>query len=111
VQRLRHAFGREPIVVGDLVMLEILQGAPSEKQASRTGTLLRDFFVARMLDDRLAVRAAGNHRALRARGITVRKTIDMIIGTYCIERGLPLLHADRDFDPMQQYLGLDVVKL
>jgi predicted nucleic acid-binding protein len=110
VRRLRAAFGKEPIVVGDLVMLEILQGASGEKQAGEIERLLRAFVVVRMLDDGLAVRAARHYRMLRARGITVRKTIDLVIATYCIEGGLPLLHDDRDFDPMEQHLGLAVVR-
>lgn len=110
VRRLRAAFGREPVVVGDLVMLEVLQGASDEKQAGEIERLLREFVVVRMLDDGLAVRAARNYRALRVRGITIRKTVDMVVGTYCLERGLPLLHDDRDFDPMEQHLGLVVVK-
>jgi predicted nucleic acid-binding protein len=109
VRRLRAAFGQEPIVVGDLVMLEILQGMSDEGRAGKVERLLRDFIVVRMLDDGLAVRAARHYRTLRARGITIRKTIDMVIGTYCLEHGLPLLHDDRDFDPMERHLGLVVV--
>ena len=61
-----------------------------------------------MLGDGMAVQAARNYRRLRERGITVRKTVDMIIGTLCIEGGYCLLHDDRDFDPMPQHLGLQV---
>ncbi len=67
---------------------------------------MRSFEVVPMLDDALAVEAAVNYRLLRQRGFTVRKTIDLIIGTFCIERGHELLHDDRDFDPMVRYLGL-----
>jgi predicted nucleic acid-binding protein len=59
-----------------------------------------------MLSTVLAPKVASNYRLLRAKGITVRKTIDMIIGTFCIEGGHALLHSDRDFDPMHDYLGL-----
>jgi predicted nucleic acid-binding protein len=62
-----------------------------------------------MINDALAVRAARNYRQLRDRGITVCKTIDMIIGTFCIEEGCWLLHDDRDFDPIAEFLGLKVV--
>jgi predicted nucleic acid-binding protein len=110
VVRLRRAFGQEPIVVGDLVMLEVLQGVPDEKQAEKVERLLRNFIVVRMLDDMLAVRAARNYRTLRSRGITVRKTIDMVIGTYCIENGLPLLHHDVDFEHLERHLGMAVVQ-
>jgi predicted nucleic acid-binding protein len=111
VQALQTAFGKEPIVVGDLVMMEVLQGTQSEERASMVESLLRNFVVVRMLDDRLAVRAAQNYRHLRSRGITIRKTIDMLIGTYCIEQGYALLHNDRDFEPMQDHLGLRVFEL
>lgn len=98
----------DQILVGDLVLLEILQGARDKAHAVRLERGLRRFEVASMLNDRLAVRVAEGYRALRERGITVRKTVDMIIGTFCIEGGHTLLHDDRDFEPMQHYLGLQV---
>lgn len=98
----------DQILVGDLVLLEVLQGARDEAHASRIERNLRRYLVAPMLGDGLAVQAARNYRRLRERGITVRKTADMIIGTFCIERGYRLLHDDRDFDPMAQHLGLQV---
>lgn len=107
VRRLRaidHA--EEPVLVGDLILLEVLQGARDEQHAARIERSLRQFPIQPMLDADLAVRAAGNVRALRARGITARKTIDIIIGTFCIERGHRLLHDDRDFVPMAAHLGL-----
>ncbi len=61
-----------------------------------------------MLNDTLATKAARNYRLLRAQGVTVRKTIDVIIGTFCIEEGHTLLHDDRDFDPMSEHLGLQI---
>ncbi|MCC6725674.1 MAG: hypothetical protein IT258_14290, partial [Saprospiraceae bacterium] len=57
----------------------------------------------------IALKSAENYRLLRKKGITIRKTVDVIIGTFCIENDLPLLHADRDFDPMEKHLGLKVV--
>ena len=67
---------------------------------------LLDYPVVSLLDPDLALRAATNHRRLRALGVTIRKTADLVIGTFCIERGHTLLHADRDFEPMQRHLGL-----
>ena len=99
----------DQLLIGDLILLEVLQGARNDAHAVRIERELRQYPVARMLDEEIAVRAARNYRRLRARGITVRKTIDMITGTFCIERGHRLLHDDRDFDPMTEYLGLDVV--
>ncbi len=96
----------DQILIGDLILLEVLQGARDEAQAARIERNLRRYPVASILSGRLAVQAARNYRSLRARGITVRKTVDMIIGTFCIEGGHHLLHDDRAFDPMAQHLGL-----
>lgn len=77
-----------------------------ERHASRTEHDLRLFNVVEMMSDRIAVRAAANYRSLRRRGIAIRSTIDMIVGTYCIERGHEMLHDDRDFTPMVKHLCL-----
>ena len=110
VRKLRAAAETDDdqILIGDLILLEVLQGARDDAQAVRIEQNLRRYPVASMLSDHLAVRAARNYRDLRARGITVRKIVDMIIGTFCIEGGHCLLHDDRDFDPMAQHLGLRV---
>ena len=97
------------ILVGDLVLLEVLQGARNEGHAAQIERELRVFRIERMLDDGIAVKAAANYRALRDRGITVRRTIDLIIATFCVERGHSLLHDDRDFDPLAAHLGLRLV--
>lgn len=97
------------IVVGDIVLLEVLQGVTNEAMAASTEDLLRTFEVMPMLDDQSAARAARNYRLLRQRGVTIRKTADLVIGTFCIDRGWPLLHDDRDFDHMERHLGLAVV--
>jgi predicted nucleic acid-binding protein len=99
----------ETIVVGDLVLCEVLQGLGSEREATAVARTLRQFDLRTMVGDDIAVQAAAYYRTLRARGITVRKTIDMLIGTFCIENKLPLLHSDRDFIPMEQHLGLVAV--
>ena len=99
----------DQILVGDLIMLEVLQGARDEALAARIERDLRQYAIAPMLDERIAIRAAQNYRRLRSQGITVRKTIDMIIGTFCIEGEHLLLHDDRDFDPMAHQLGLQVI--
>jgi len=97
------------ILVGDLILLEVLQGARDEAHAARIERDLRVYPIAPMLDETIAVQAARNYRFLRARGITVRKTIDMIIGTFCLVKDHALLHDDRDFDPVAAHLGLRVV--
>ncbi len=109
VRRLRsidHA--SDPVLVGDLILLEVLHGARDEQHAARIERAMRTFPVEPMLDPALAVAAARNVRTLRGLGITMRKTIDVIIGTFCIERGHSLLHDDRDFTPMARHLGLRV---
>jgi predicted nucleic acid-binding protein len=107
--RLREFMGVEPLSLGDLMLCELLQGARSDQHARTLETELRKFEIHPILDDTLAVIAARNYRTLRDTGITIRKTADLLIGTYCIENGHRLLHSDRDFDPMQQHLGLQVV--
>jgi len=108
VRKLRALDDDEQVLIGDLILLEVLQGARDEPHAARIERNLRRFPIAPMLDADLAVRAAGNCRALRERGVMVRKTIDVIIGTFCVERGHILLHNDRDFAPMVTHLGLQV---
>ena len=107
-RKLRAIDEEDQILVGDLILLEVLQGARDEAQAGRIERGMRQFKVVPMLNDVLAVRAARNYRMLRQRGITVRKTIDVIIGTFCVEYGHDLLHDDRDFLPMVEHLGLRV---
>lgn len=97
------------ILLGDLILLEVLQGARDEQHATEVERELRAFRLERMLDDGIAVQTARNYRILRGRGIAVRKTIDLIIATFCIERGHSLLHDDRDFDAMAAHIGLSVV--
>ncbi len=106
--KLRALVAREPLLIGDLILLEVLQGARDEAHAARIERDMRRYAVVPLLDDELAPRAARNYRTLRHLGVTIRKTADLIIGTYCIERGHTLLHDDRDFDPMQEHLGLRV---
>jgi predicted nucleic acid-binding protein len=107
--KLDAAVGRDLILVGDLILLEVLQGARDESHAARLERGLRQFEIVSMLDANLAVRAARNYRQLRGLGVTVRKTVDVIIGAFCIEHGHALLHDDRDFAPMETHLGLRVV--
>jgi predicted nucleic acid-binding protein len=104
--KLDAAIGRERILVGDLILLEVLQGARDEAHATRIERSLRRFDVVPLLDVDLAPRAARNYRKLRDLGVTIRKTADIIIGTFCIERRCALLHDDRDFAPMEEHLGL-----
>ena len=109
VSRLRRLIPTIPLLVGDLILCEVLQGLRSEREARLVERGLRQFEAVSLLDSDLAVRAAANYRSLRRRGLTIRKTIDIIIGTFCIERGHALLHDDRDFEPMVRFLGLRTI--
>ena len=106
VAKLETAASRESLLIGDLILLEILQGAWDEAHAERIERGLRRYTIVPLLDGDLAPRAARNYRKLRALGVTVRKTADIIIGTFCIEHRHILLHDDRDFAPMEKHLGL-----
>ncbi len=103
--RLRAAPVDE-VIVGDLMLCEVLQGLESERADREVEALLRRFAIVPMAGDAIAVAAARNFRHLRRRGITVRKTIDLLIGTWCMENRRPLLHNDNDFRPMARHLGL-----
>jgi predicted nucleic acid-binding protein len=107
--KLRRLIGRELILIGDIVLVEILQGVRDDAQAARVEQALRAHRVEAMLSTALAPKVASNYRLLRAKGITVRKTIAMIIGTFSIEGGHTLLHADRDFEPMRDHLRLSIL--
>lgn len=98
----------EQVVVGDLVILEVLQGARSARHALGLEEMLRAFPVVNLLDDALATWGARNFRTLREHGFTMRRTTDLIIGTFCIAHDHALLHADRDFEPMARHLGLRI---
>ena len=106
---LRSLIGRGVVLVGDLILAEVLQGFPDERQAEAGRRTLELSPVEPMVGRDLAVAAARNYRNLRAGGVTVRRTIDLLIATFCLERGHALLHRDRDFDPMAARLGLRVV--
>ena len=107
--RLEAAAAREDLLIGDLILLEVLQGARDAAHARRIEQGLSRYTPVTLLNADIARRAAGHYRALRALGITVRKTADLIIGTYCIAHGHILLHDDRDFMPMAEHLGLGVI--
>jgi predicted nucleic acid-binding protein len=109
VAKLRAIDNPDEILVGDLILLEVLQGARSEAHAVRLERAMRQFSIESMLDEGLAVRAAVHYRLMRERGATVRKTIDLVIATFCVERGHILLHDDRDFDAMAAHLALRVM--
>jgi len=107
--RLDSALGSTPVIMGDLILTEVLQGFQNNKEFKVAKELLLGMPFMPMMDRAIALKSAENYRVLRKRGVTPRKTIDVIIGTFCVHYQLPLLHDDRDFDPMVEYLGLRVV--
>jgi predicted nucleic acid-binding protein len=104
--RLDGLLGTEPVITGDLVLTEVLQGFDSAIEFNRARKVLTSLAVVNLGGQDVAVKAAMNFRTLRGMGITVRKTIDTIIATCCIENGFTLLYSDRDFDPFVRHLGL-----
>ena len=98
--------GQQLIVIGDLILLEVLQGFGSDRDFNQARKLLLSLSVIDLGGKKVALQAAKNFRALRARGVTVRKTIDTIIATRCIQDKHRLLYSDRDFDPFVAHLGL-----
>jgi len=108
---LDSALGNTPIVIGNLILTEVLQGFQNDKDFKIARDLLLRIPFISMGEQTLALESAVNYRLLRRKGVTVRKTIDVIIGTFCIHNQLTLLHCDRDFDPMVEYLGLKIIDI
>jgi predicted nucleic acid-binding protein len=103
---LDDLLGKEPLAIGDLILTEVLQGFADERDFNQARKLLTSLLVVELGGRSIAVQAAKNFRTLRTLGVTVRKTIDTVIATRCIESGLHLLYSDRDFDPFVRHLGL-----
>jgi predicted nucleic acid-binding protein len=105
---LDSLFGRRLMAIGDLIAAEVLQGVRDEKAFLRVKRVFEAFEHVELAGYDLAVKASQNYRYLRSMGITIRKTIDTIIATRCIENDLSLLHSDVDFQPFHRHLGLRV---
>ena len=106
---LDRLLGHEPLAIGDLILTEVLQGFVEERDFNEARKILTSLIVVELGGQEIAVQAAKNFRALRKHGVTVRKTIDTVIATRCIESGYDLLQNDKDFDPFARHLGLRVV--
>ena len=111
VELLREglANGTQEFVIGDLILLEVLRGFRNDRDYFDAYDALRVLGCFDLVGKRLAVVAAQHYRALRKRGITIRKSADVLIATFCIEQQIPLLHNDRDFEPFAQHMGLQIV--
>lgn len=105
--RLDALLGRELVLIGDLILIEVLQGFRSEADFHKAQTVLGRLAYTDLAGRRVALAAVRNYRRLRRAGVTIRKTIDVVIATHCIFEGHRLLYTDRDFDPMVQHLGLE----
>jgi predicted nucleic acid-binding protein len=108
--KLDTLLGVEQVVTGDLILTEVLQGFISEREFNQGRKLLASLPMIPLVGEEIAIQAARNFRKLRTLGITIWKTIDTLIATSCIEKEIPLLYSDRDFDPFVQHLGLRTAK-
>lgn len=106
---LHTILDKTPILIGDLILTEVLQGFRHDPDFEKVRRILGKFAQVNMVDTELAIQSARNYRLLRQKGITVRKTIDSLIATYCIENEHELLHNDNDFDGYEKHLGLRVI--
>ena len=106
---LDRILGIDEIVIGDLILAEVLQGFRLDRDYEAAKKAMYAFPIPGLVGTNIALQSADNYRFLRKRGITVRKTIDCLIATFCIENRLEILHSDSDFDPFEQHLQLKVV--
>jgi predicted nucleic acid-binding protein len=105
-EHLDRRLGVTQVAIGDLILLEVLQGFRHKQDYETAKGLLLSLPVFDLLGQSMALKASQNYRILRSRGITIRKSADVIIATFCIENNFHLLHSDRDFKPFEMYLGL-----
>ncbi|EIF41851.1 PilT protein-like protein [gamma proteobacterium BDW918] len=105
-ERLDSVLGLKPVAIGDLILTEVLQGFRHDKDYRAARKVFENITIFDMLGTQMAIKSAENFRALRKKGITVSKTADVIIATFCIEQKLPLLFSDKDFRPFVKHLGL-----
>ena len=108
-RKLDALLGATPLAVGDLILAEVLQGCGNDRQFNEVERLLSSLTQVTLGGPDVAVEAARNFRRVRAKGVTVRKTIDTVIATRCLLDGFELLHSDRDFDAFEVHLGLRCV--
>jgi predicted nucleic acid-binding protein len=107
--KLDSILGVEPIAIGDVILAEVLQGFVNDLDFRRAKKLLTEFAILEMVGEKNAIKSAENYRLLRKKGITIRKTMDCLIATYCIEKKHRLLFQDKDFIPFVDHLGLKML--
>jgi len=108
---LHEGLGAQTFAIGDLILVEVLQGFKTEKAFKQANHLFSELFYFDMLGREVAIEAASNYRLLRRRGFTIRKTMDVVIATFCIHHDFRLLHNDKDFGIVETQLGLEVISL
>jgi len=96
------------VIIGDIILTEILQGFTIESDFKNAKKILAPLDCMQLGGKSLAIKAASNFRFLRSKGITIRKTVDMLIGSWCMEHEIELLHKDRDFDQIAIHLPLKI---
>ena len=105
-EMLDQMLSKDPVFIGDLILTEVLQGFRKDNEYKAAKQVLSLLPCQELGGYKLAIESASNYRKLRKRGVTVRKTIDIIIGTFCIHQDIVLLHNDKDFEPMVKHLSL-----
>lgn len=109
VEKVDQCLEQKLVGIGDLVYCEVMQGIYSSRERTEVASLLLSLPQFNMVGFRIAEKSAANFRLLKSKGVTVRKTIDVLIGTFCAEHGLQIIHNDSDFDLMAKHIGLDVL--
>jgi predicted nucleic acid-binding protein len=108
VHDVDHCLEKSLVGIGDIIFCEVIQGIKSKPDREKVSRLLLSLPQYEMVGFRIAEKAADNYRLLRSHGITIRKTIDVIIGTFCAENGFSLIHYDKDFHAMLPHVGLEL---
>ena len=109
VEKVDRCLDQELVGIGDLIYCEVMQGIRSSDQQAAVSSLLLSLPRFELVGFDMAEKAASNYRLLRSKGLTVSKTMDVLIGTFCAENGLQLVHHDSDFDLMAEHIGLSVI--
>jgi len=107
-ESLDRILSEQSVLLGDIILTEILQGFDSDKEFRLAKQALEPLDCVHLGGKSLAIKAASNFRFLRSKGVTVRKTVDMLIGSWCIEHEVELLHNDKDFDQIATQLPLKI---
>jgi len=107
-ESLDHILSEQSVIIGDIILTEILQGFDSDKEFRLAKQALDPLDCVHLGGKSLAIKAASNFRFLRSKGVTIRKTVDMLIGSWCIEHEVELLHNDKDFDQIATQLPLQI---